>query len=273
MILDKLELFAFTTPLLNRSGETVETRACTARFFLERLDDAAPLKMIVLPDGIFQMGTLHYLPGSEESPQHMVQVNPFCLASFPVTQGQWRAVMGSLPLCRFHNPDLPIENVRWIDAQEFCRRLARQSGHDYRLPSEAEWEYACRAGTNMPFSTGETITTDLANYVGEHLYAGEQRGVYRHAPTPAGTFPPNPFGLEDMHGNLWEFCADRWHADYSGAPLNSSPWNHSGESGYRAARGGSWHEPPANCRSAVRLRVSEKDHDDYYGFRVAMSIQ
>jgi formylglycine-generating enzyme required for sulfatase activity len=127
-----------------------------------------------------------------------------------------------------------------------------------------------------PFSSGETITTEYANYVGDHLFRDEPRGIYRHVPVAAGTLPPNPWGLYDMHGNLWEFCADRWHDDYSGAPFNGEAWELTGGSpagqDWRVARGGSWHEPPANCRSATRLRVLETERDDYYGFRLVVTL-
>jgi formylglycine-generating enzyme required for sulfatase activity len=180
--------------------------------------------------------------------------------------------MGKPSKGRFSGTNLPVENISWQEAEQFCRKLSKRTGHDYHLPSEAQWEYACRAGTSSPFNTGDTITTDYANYCGDHTYRDETRGVYRHGTTPVEQFPANPFGICDLHGNLWEFCSDRWHADYVGAPFDGTPWEWGGEAGYRIARGGSWHEPPGNCRSATRLRVSEKERDDFYGFRLALSL-
>ncbi len=142
-------------------------------------------------------------PGNpDERPQHLVSPGPFWMGRDLVTQEQWQLVMGHLPHCRFHGGALPIENVRFGDAVEFCRRLSMITGLPFRLPAEAEWEYACRAGTSTPFSYGETLTTNLANYCGDHTFLKEPPGIYRHAPTPGGMFPPNPFGLNDLHGNL-----------------------------------------------------------------------
>jgi formylglycine-generating enzyme required for sulfatase activity len=171
---------------------------------------------------------------------------------------------------RFVGPALPVDRACWSDAMGFCTRLSLKTGRAYRLPSEAEWEYACRAGTATPFYFGSTLTTDLANYVGEHTYAAEPKGVYRHKTTPGGSFPPNAFGLSNMHGNLWEWCADSWHEDYSGAPLDGSAWVERGAQ-HRVVRGGSWHETPGHCRSAVRLKYDQRERDDFVGFRVVLA--
>jgi formylglycine-generating enzyme required for sulfatase activity len=266
-----LQTFEFEAPFLNQRGEVIERRARSAQFFLQPIRGSTPLRMVQVSGGMFQMGSLRSF-NLDETPQHYVQVAPFAMSDFLITQSQWQGLMGKLPQCRFHDPNLPLENVCWKDAMDFCRHLSQSSGRTYRLPSEAEWEFACRAGTNTPFSTGVTITTDYANYVGDHLFAEEPQGIYRHMVTPVQTFPPNSFGLYDLHGNLWEFCADRWHPDYTGAPFGSTMWEHGGEQGYCVARGGSWHETPSNCRSAVRLRVRENERDDFYGFRVATSL-
>jgi len=176
-----------------------------------------------------------------------------------------------LPACRVKGEGRPVENVSWFDAQEFCRRLARQTRQPFRLPSEGEWEYACRAGSTTPFCFGETLTTDLANYCGDHVYGKGPKGIYRHEPTLMGAFPPNAFGLYDMHGNVWEWCADTWFDDYTGAPMDGSPNTGSAAHMLRVARGGSWHETPDHCRSAVRLKLDPKDKEDYFGFRIALT--
>ena len=158
-------------------------------------------------------------------------------------------------------------SISWNEAQEFCARLAKKTGKIYRLPSEAEWEYACRAGTTTPFHFGETITTDLANYNGQ-TYASEPNGNCREQTTEVGIFPPNAFGLYDMHGNLWEWCADPWHTNYDGAPSNGSVWELGGNYTYPQLRGGSWFDVPRFCRSAVRNQFGVDDRLSTLGFRV-----
>ena len=155
----------------------------------------------------------------------------------------------------------------------FCQALSarpeeKRAGRVYRLPTEAEWEYACRAGTNTPFWPGETLTTELANYVGERAYGAGPKGIYRHETTDVGSFPPNAFGLYDMHGNVWEWCADAWHDNYRGAPATAQSWEGAAASGYRVGRGGSWHDGPDLCRCAARLRLRADEGDDFFGFRI-----
>jgi formylglycine-generating enzyme required for sulfatase activity len=164
----------------------------------------------------------------------------------------------------------PADRVDWDSAREFCAQLSKKTRCSYRLPSEAQWEYACRAGTTTPFYCGLTLTTDFANYVGYHLYLEEPPGVYRHETTEVDSFLPNAFGLYDMHGNVWEWCADAWHDDYTGAPVDGSVWD-SRRAGYRVLRGGSWHDPPGICRCAARLKFKAADGDDCVGFRVALT--
>ena len=266
------QMITFESVTLDRRGELIRLIPGQAQGWIHDLGGGVTLTLVEIPGGMCQIGSRHGEGYADEAPRHLVTLAPFLLGQAPVTQAQWQAVMGKGHYVRFSGPDLPVDNVSWQDAAEFCRRLTKKSGLNYQLPSEAQWEYACRAGTQTPFSTGETITTDYANYVGQHLYRDEPCGIYRHVPTPAGTFPPNPFGLYDMHGNLWEYCADRWHPDYNGAPMDGTAWEWGGETGFRVARGGSWHEPPANCRSATRLRVDEREREDYYGFRVLLSV-
>ncbi len=227
--------------------------------------------MVLLPAGMYQMGSPEPQGYPDEHPRHLVIISSFSIGRFPITQRQWTAIMGRLPACRFKGDGRPIENVSWHDAQEFCRRLAKKTGRPYRLPSESEWEYACRAGTTTPFCFGETLTTDLANYCGDHIYGMGPKGIYRHEPTLMGIFPPNGFGLYDMHGNVWEWCTDAWHDDYQGAPMDGSSCSSGENHPMRVARGGSWHETPDHCRSAVRLKLDPGDKEDYFGFRVAQS--
>lgn len=265
-----LESFSFETVTLDRRGSITARAQGEAKLLRQELHGGPVLEMVAVTGGTFQMGSPHGQGYEDETPRHLVSLAPFLLGRYPVTQAQWQAVMGKAARGRFSGANLPVENVAWLEAQEFCHRLSKQTGRNYHLPSEAQWEFACRAGSSTPFSTGETITTAYANYVGAHLYREEAAGEYRHVTTPVDSFLSNPFGILDMHGNVWEFCADRWHPDYNGAPFDGSPWERGGETGYRVARGGSWHEPPVNLRSATRLRVNEHERDDYYGFRVAL---
>ncbi len=266
----EFQTIEFDSPQVNERGEIIEQRRCTARIFTEDLGGGVGLELAVLPGGSFQMGSPASQGYADERPRHPVFVREFLIGRGEVSQAQWKAVMGKLPPCRFLGDDLPVDRVSWNDGAEFCRRLAKKTGRPYRLPSEAEWEYACRAGSSGPFAFGPTLTTALANYVGEYIYAQEPRGVYRHVSAPAGSYPPNAFGLFDMHGSLWEYCADAWHADYTGAPLDGAAWDDH-RAVFRVARGGSWHEPPTNCRSAARLKVNPNDREDLFGFRVALT--
>jgi formylglycine-generating enzyme required for sulfatase activity len=180
--------------------------------------------------------------------------------------------MGNNP-SNFKGAKRPVEQVSWNDAEAFCKRLAEKTGRVYRLPSEAEWEYACRAGTTTPFYFGETITTDLANYNGSYTYGSELKGKYRQQTTEVGKFSPNAFGLYDMHGNVSEWCKDTWHKNYDGAPNDGSAWVMESNNDYRMLRGGSWSLEPWYCRSAVRFRlVQDEDLNIYVGFRVVVAV-
>jgi formylglycine-generating enzyme required for sulfatase activity len=261
---------AFEVVTVDGSGEVVGRETRTAALYVERLGGGISLGLVGIPGGAFLMGSLRSQGYDDERPQHSVRLPAFLLGRCPVTQEQWRAVMGRLPPCRCGGATRPVDRVSWNDARTFCVRLSQRTGRAYRLPAEAEWEYACRAQTTTPFHFGETITTALANYVGEYTYASEPRGIYRHETTDVGSFPPNAFGLYDMHGNVWEWCADAWHDDYTGAPLDGSVWE--GRAGSpRVLRGGCWHDPPGLCRSATRLKAIPQEGEDYFGFRVALS--
>ncbi len=266
-----METVEFETPTLNEKGEIVARTRRTAEQFIEDLGSGIHLDLLVIPAGGFQMGSPRHNDNMDEQPQHFVTIKSFMMGKFLVTQAQWKAVMGKLPPCRFKGDQLPVERVSWEDAQKFCQRLSKKAGRNYQLPSETQWEYACRAGTTSPFSFGETITIDVVNFNGEHTFRDESRGRYIHVTTEGGTFPPNAFGLYDMHGNLWEWCADNWLDDYSSSPRDGSSYQNK-DSHYRVARGGSWHEPPELCRSAARLRVLQSDAEEVTGFRVVCDL-
>ncbi|MBO1066957.1 formylglycine-generating enzyme family protein [Dolichospermum flos-aquae UHCC 0037] len=236
--------------------------------------------MVAIPGGTFMMGS----PREElqrrdnESPQHSVTVQPFFMGKYQVTQAQWRFV-AQLPQVnrelksdpsRFKGDNRPVESVSWKDAVEFCSRLSQYTGRTYRLPSEAEWEYACRAGTTTPFHFGQTITTDLANYDGNYTYGDGLRGVRRGETTQVGSFPvANNFGLYDMHGNVREWCQDVWHSNYEGAFTNGIAWlSDEKNNSARLLRGGSWDYNPALCRSAYRHHYNFDLNYNHIGFRV-----
>ena len=266
-----MKTIEFETQTLNEKGASITRTYHSAEQFTEDLGNGINLDLLVVPPGAFEMGSARHVGNPDEQPQHLVMIKSFMLGKFLITQGQWTAIMGKLPLCRFKGDDLPVERVSWDDAQKFCQRLSKQTGRSYQLPSETQWEYACRAGTSTPFSFGETITVEVANFNGEHTFRDEPRGFYFHSTNEFGKFPPNAFGLYDMHGNLWEWCADNWLDDYTSSPRDSSSYQIR-ESRYRVARGGSWHEPPELCRSATRLRVLQSDADEFMGFRVVCDV-
>jgi formylglycine-generating enzyme required for sulfatase activity len=179
--------------------------------------------------------------------------------------------MGNNPSHFKGDDKLPVENVSWLDAVDFCRKLSQKTGRTYRLPSEAEWEYACRAGTTTPFAFGETITPEVVNYDGNFPYGGAAKGEYRQKTTPVGAFPPNRFGVYDMHGNVWEWCLDEWVDNYNGAPTDGSARGniHSRDENInRLLRGGSWNNNASNCRSANRNYNAASNRNNNIGFRV-----
>jgi len=251
-----------------------------AEYFTQNLPDGVTLEMVAIPGGTFIMGSPENEEGRilYESPQHQVTVPPFFMGKYPVTQKQWKAVAAlekvkinlQSDLSRFKGDNLPVECVSWDDAQEFCARLSRMANKTYRLPSEAEWEYACRGGTTTPFYCGETISTDLANYNGNYTYGQGQKGQYREKTTEVGIFPANPFGLYDMCGNVWEWCEDGWHENYINAPTDGSAWT-SLNSQRKRLRGGSWVNNPVNCRSAYRHHHNLGLNSNHFGFRVVCS--
>lgn len=245
----------FETVTVNTKGEKGSLSTHQAQFFKEDLGNGVILEMVSIPAGEFMMGS----PSEEkdrdedESPQHKVSVPAFFMGKFAVTQAQYQAVTGSNP-AHFKGDNRPVETVSWNEANEFCQKLSQNTGRNYRLPSEAEWEYACRAGTTTPFHFGATLTSNLANYNGNYTYQSEPEGEYRVKTTEAGSFPPNAFGLYDMHGNVWEWCRDHWHDNYNGAPDDGSAWLTENDNDNRSylLRGGSWGSNPRGCRSANR---------------------
>jgi formylglycine-generating enzyme required for sulfatase activity/uncharacterized caspase-like protein len=287
--------FEFTTAQVDLKGKVTSRSTGKVSGISEDLGAGVAVELVRVPDGIFTMGSPKNEEGRDwyqhwdedlknlnvEGPQHQVQIPGFFMGIYPVTQAQWERVAEmekvsinlDLDPSNFKGPNRPVEQVSWDQATEFCARLSRATNRAYRLPSESEWEYTCRAGTDTPFSFGSTLSPDVANYDGNHTYGQGIKGKYREATTDVGSFPANGFGLYDMHGNVLEWCQDWWHDDYSKAPTDGSA--QSGQQSdrlYRLLRGGSWDPYPGGCRSANRSWISPVIRLNVIGFRVACSL-
>ncbi len=232
--------YGYEVVTVNERGAIISREQRSTRIFRERVGSTV-LDLVLIPEGRFLIGSPAFEKDrlNKEGPQHEVNVARFWMGQYAVTQAQYKAVMGENP-SYFKGANRPVECVDWHKAMEFCDRLSGQTGRRYRLASEAEWEYGCRAGTTTPFHYGETLTSELANYAGNYLYQSEPRGRDQEATMEVGQFPPNGYGLYEMHGNVWEWCADHWHDNYQGAPTDGSAWVTGGDSYRRVRRGGSW---------------------------------
>jgi formylglycine-generating enzyme required for sulfatase activity len=271
--------FEFKVVTVDAQGQETKRSRKQAQCFVEILGDAVKLEMVSIPDGKFTMGAPpeEYESCEDERPRHIVSIKSFFMGRYPITQAQWRAI-ASLPKIKhdldpdpscFKGDNRPIERVSWYDAEEFCDRLSKETKRVYRLPSEAEWEYACRARTATPFHFGATLTTNLANFCEQDQSMNK---VERKQTTDVGSFPANAFGLYEMHGNVWEWCADNRHEDYQDAPSDGSVWVINGNSEYRILRGGSWDCFPTFCRCTYRSFENPQVKDKEFGFRVVCCI-
>jgi formylglycine-generating enzyme required for sulfatase activity len=306
-----LKTIAFDYATVDEKGARMPAERASASIFTETLGASAGMDMVSTPAGVFTMGSPKYEPErrANEGPQHSVTLGRFFIGAFPVTQAQWAAVVTTHPAkfaygldpypSFFKGDDLPVESIAWNQADEFCRRLAEMTRRDYRLPSEAEWEYSCRAGSTGPFNVGPTITTDLANYCGDggavcgqsdgksvasDVYDGVTygsgaydqgpAGIFRATTTPKGTFQPNRFGLYDMHGNVWEYCLDAANPTYADAPADGGAYLSGPPGSNRILRGGSWSHNPAICRSAYRdvIAPDNPGWQGRIGLRVACTL-
>jgi formylglycine-generating enzyme required for sulfatase activity len=274
-----LKSFTFDTITLDANGKVTDQRSIQAKSYTEDLGGGVQLEMVLIPAGTFQMGS----PASEqgrletEGPQHSVTVSKFYMGKFEVTQAQWRAI-ASLPKVErelnpdpshFKGDDLPVERVSWSEAVEFCKRLSKKTAREYRLPSEAEWEYAARSSVSAPFAFGETITSDIVNYNGDYPYVGAAKGMNRRATIAVGSLGfADAFGLYDMHGNVEEWCLDNWHDNYVGAPTDGSAWTGGGDPEYQVLRGGSWYSSANYCRCSERNFLGTDYRFNGVGFRI-----
>jgi formylglycine-generating enzyme required for sulfatase activity len=271
-------------------GENEQRQQKTSRYFTEDLGGGVQLEMVEIPAGEFLMGSPESEAGrrADEGPQRRVSVPRFYMGRFEVTQAQWQQLMGDNP-SGFKGSDRPVEQVSWNDAQEFCQKLSQKTGKKYRLPSEAEWEYACRAGTTTQYYFG-----DDANKLGNYAWFGDNSGGRQidtlklwkdlnedgnkylaklqennNQTHPVGYFVANGFGLHDMHGNVWEWCQDPYYENYKGAPTDGSARVRNAE--YRLLRGGSWFYYAQGCRSAFRTGYRPDNRYFINGFRLVCS--
>jgi formylglycine-generating enzyme required for sulfatase activity len=276
--------FEFESVILDTQGQKVNQYRKHVQRYVEDIDGIS-LEIIAIPGGTYLMGSSESKPSMNEQPVHSVTIQPFWISKYTITKSQWKSV-ASLPTVnhalkklpsRSGSADHPVVQVSWYEAVEFCERLSRKTGHIYRLPSESEWEFSCRAGTSTPFHFGETLTSDFANYDGSILYRSEKKSIHQGKLLKVGSFPfANLFGLFDMHGNVWEWCLDHWHESYDEAPIDGSAWVEFGNNlnrSRRIIRGGSWRNEPYLCRSAYRTSNNADDTAcNNIGFRVVREI-
>ena len=255
------------------AGASVEAQTTT--WADQRITNSLGMELVLIPAGSFDMGSApDPNRNPNESPVHTVTLEAFHLGIHEVTVEQYSRFLDAtgraepvnsvnppnMPWAlQIENPNRPVVNVSWEDATAFCEWLTQTEGQGtYTLPTEAQWEYACRAGTTTDYSVGDTLTPEHANYL-----------VSNHGgPVDVGSYAPNPWGLFDMHGNVWEWCQDSWHDGYDGAPTDGSAWlDPSGDR--RVVRGGSWGDYFDSCRSTSRLDLPASDRAALSGFRVS----
>jgi formylglycine-generating enzyme required for sulfatase activity len=282
-----LKTFQFENVTVNSKGEIIKRENKQAQYFTEILVDDVFLDMVYIRSGKFIMGGSESEKSTkDEFPRHEVKIESFCIGKYLVTQAQWKVIANMIELkvsldlnpepSFFKGDNKPVDSISWYDAIEFCKRLSKFTGKIYRLPSEAEWEFACRAGTTTPFSFGDTITEELVNFNFMIEPPNET--------TIVGDFPPNAFGLYDMHGNLWEWCRDDWHNSYNNNPNDSTPWvdlfdigsiEYEHKLSLGVLRGGSYSDSKKSCRSANRHSSQAKraNRRRVVGFRVVCEIK
>jgi formylglycine-generating enzyme required for sulfatase activity len=249
------------------------------------------MKMVLIPAGEFIMGSpetektydaeKRKMVHPEDETQHRVQITKaFYMGATEVTQAQYVAVMGGRGFnkSKFRSNDLPVENVTWLDTQEFLTNLSEKTNKMFRLPSEAEWEYACRACSTTPFAFGGTLNTDQANYDGGYVYGDGVKGEIREKTSPVGSLQPNAWGLYDMHGNVMEWCNDWYDENYYNDSPEDDPQGPE-KGGWKVIRGGAWKHDPGICRSAHRMNSAPDEWDPskivkpVIGFRVVFTVE
>jgi formylglycine-generating enzyme required for sulfatase activity len=296
---------AFEVVTTDNRGRVLERRREFSQYFLEQVVPGINLEMLEIPGGTFLMGSIEveleglkrdYVTGVEndireslirrlqsEAPQRLVKVKPIYMSKTEITQAQWRAIAAQPKVKRelisdpsnFKGGNRPVEKVSWEDAIEFCDRLTRVTGRKYRLPTEAEWEYAARAGTSTQFHFGDAVSADWSNFQGKLTFNSSPKGDFKQQTLPVATYGiANAFGLYDMHGNVWEWCQDRWHENYASAPADGQVWEAEKDSipYLKVIRGGGWDSPGAELRSSARNRVTSTIRLSNLGFRVVAEM-
>jgi len=263
-----------TKTLTQRRSELVQTKRIPKTLTLD-LGKGVTMKLVLIPAGTFLMGSPTAEKGraNNEDPQHRVSIGePFYMGIYEVTQAQWRAVMGNEPWTGrpFVKPgdNNAVNWVSWKDASKFCETLSKKTGKLVVLPTEAQWEYACRAGSKTAYCFGDD-PSKLGNYA---WYADNTDKRGREYPHAVGRKKPNAFGLYDMHGNVWEWCRDHRHANYKKAPADGTAWVDKAPAGLRVLRGGAWGYDPKHCRTAHRFAGIPTDRYVHVGFRLVVSV-
>jgi eukaryotic-like serine/threonine-protein kinase len=271
--IDRLTILPVRSIKVNDRGDIIDRPQSHSHIFQEDLGNGVFLTMIQIPPGTFMMGSPEREESQElnEQPQHPVNISEFYLGQTLVTQAQWAEIFSDKSVGSRGESQRPVSEISWLDAIEFCELLSTKTGRTYRLPSESEWEYACRATTTNPFAYGDTILSSIVNYDAMNPYGNARMGLCRGKSTVVASFPPNLFGLYDMHGNLWEWCLDEWFDNYQGAPADGSARGDletRDEQKPRVVRGGSWFSYAQRCRAASRSSLFPSFRHTHYGFRV-----
>ena len=269
---NQVRTYLFETFQVDRYGEPLKVKKRQATAFFEDLGNGVTLEMVKIPAGTFTMGAgiAEESANEDEYPPRKASVTEFWIGKYAITQAQWQQFVAShqdsKPALTANQHNKPANSIFWTEAVECCHWLSQLSGKDYRLPSQIQWEYACRANTTTPFYFGETLTPEIANYNGNYSYSQGPKGLYRQQTTEVGSFPPNAFGLYDMHGNVWEWCLDNWHDVHQSQDKSDRVRRLSGQR--KVLKGGSWFYQPTDCRSAHRLTYPFHNRSDDVGFRV-----
>ncbi|MBI4853505.1 MAG: SUMF1/EgtB/PvdO family nonheme iron enzyme [Acidobacteria bacterium] len=272
LIKNQLKEYPFETIVLDSYAQIIKRKKGEALYFEEYVGNNVKLEMVNIPSGEFVMGGRDNQSCEEEKPLHKVTVSEFYISKYQITQKQWKEIMSYNP-SYFKGEQLPVETVSWYEAILFCKKLSEKTNKEYRLPSEAEWEYAARARTTTSFAFGETITSDIVNCDGSELERGTTKSVYRKKTVEVGSLGvANEFGLYDMHGNVWEWCEDLWHSNYVKAPTDARSWDNDTIYTNRVLRGGSWFDTPSRCRSAWRGNDAPDSSFYLNGFRVVVKL-
>lgn len=270
------------TVTVDAAGEITAQPSISIHYFDEpyvrpQVRKSLPLRMVQIPAGEFLMGSPSTEPKrqDQEGPQRSIQVPSFYIGAYAITQKQYEAIMGNNPSYFTEDQakdsaNFPAEQITWQDADLFCKQLSELTKRTYRLPSEAEWEYACRAGTTTPFCFGETLTTEISNYFSDFSLVDTENFEenYRNTTVAADSFWPNAFGLYNMHGNIHEWCSDDYHDSYNNAPNDATHWISNQTNASKVMRGGSWFNDTHVCRSAARDKNTQEGRSNSFGFRV-----